>query len=941
MKRVRKQLLSLLVLALALATVLSVSLFSSSAEEVTYGSATAIENYERYSGSLTNPTDYPETPTKNADWSGGSIGSTYQIADSIKMQTEGYAYYVDLEYYSDAQWAGNLGIRLRNNWNNSSSADRVALYAVENGGIIVGNALFQLADPGAKTETIPVTGYGWHHVRGKLVQTAKAVQDPETLKWSLDYDFSMSFYVDGVLVKTFEAIEGAFESHHFYLYHAAVDADTGAITYKSVKELYELETSLSTLEGDAKTEAEATLAAYGYAYGGSKKDFTYVYATSLSGLFNRGDDFAGMQRTRALTVSWGSQAKFEVSPVKYNLNGGSLVTEAPVVEPQNVPATVKNGYTWVGVPGATYAFTEVDHYYVDDGAGKTVTPAAAEKLGAAFLGWYTDEACTVAYDAATQKIGAVTLYAKYSEPGSYSLTVDMLDGNSPAVCYPTDESFTFGDEAELWIATDGKAYAAGDVLTLTANVTVYPVSLELLEGASVRLDAEHSGLRFESVLSTALYDALYESCGILDWEIGTLILPTDLLGGGTLTHATDGALVLNNLEDGVSLKVDREDGTVTFYAAIVDIKVSNYARAFSAVSYLKIGDKYAYSSYIPAYHSRSVYDVAVEAYEGALAGNAIVKGYLDGVLRLSVADGSVSVLTPNGYVSPYTATLANDVLTVTATDGTLVSGDVGVIVIDGTTYVGGWTVADNKLTAPYAPQFRYDFTGVAFDKSTNTDTANGYYEYKSGAFKFAFYSGKVKQDETGYGTVYGTVDGTKSGESLGYVKLLYEASDSGAGAFNFQRTNGLSGLLGEHRSVFSVSMSLKLEPGYANAPTCQFALRGKGGSSERAYVFKLHADGTVKLNDGQLIATLNDSSFTDITVTVDLANNIVYAYANGTLVATMEGGLAVPATVSATYGSDLLRWAMERCTSYIYNGANLKSAVKAGICVDNIAIRAH
>lgn len=925
MKRLRKHWAALFALVFALSVVLGVGVLSASAEEPTWGSVTDLEGYERYSGSLTNPDKNPVT--KDADWASSNLGNLASVADSIDMSTEGYAYYVDLEYYKDSQWAGSLEMRLRNNWRDAA-ADRVALLTVSAGGVTIDPWLFAVDD---STKSIPVDGYGWHHVRAKLTQTASAIPDGESGKYSLSFDFRMTVYVDGVEIRTFEANDGVFESHHFYLYCAKVDPDTGVITYKSVKELYNVAKS-------GTDEEKATLADYGYgATAADKTDTTYLYAYSgaTSGLFNRKDGFAGMQRIRALTVSWGSQAAFEVSPIKYNLNGGSLATEAPIVEPQNNPAAVKGGYTWVGVPGATYAFTEVDHYYVDDGSGKTVTPADAGKLGQALLGWYTDEALTSAYDVSTPKTGAVTLYAKYAEAGRFALTVDLLDGKTPTVGYPTGESFILGDEADLWIATDGKAYAPGETLTLTKDTAIYPVSVELMKGASVRLDASHSGLRFESRISLALYDALYESCGIFDWEIGTLILPTDVLGEGTLTLSTERALRLHNLTNGVSLAKDNELGTVTFYAAIVDILPQNYVRSFTAVSYLKIGDKTVYSEST----SRSIYEVAVEAYEGAYAGNAIVTGYLNKVISLT---GAFRQLVASGYVSPYTVSWADNVLTVAKKEGSFASKDeISSIVINGTVYTDGWSLSDGKLVAPYKLELYYDLNGITYADAGNAVVAAG----TAGATtkmthtSFVINAGDSDWDRT----TISCTDG--EGKSLDYISVTMSGYDKCAGTANLSGKLGTA--LGESYTKVTYSMSLMIPEGYTKSPSCSFMLR-RDGTSTRAGIFNLGSD-TVTLSGGAVIGELKAGEFVDISVTIDFVTGTLYGYCNGELTATAEGVVKVPSADQASYAS-LLAWAKAN-TKYWFNGANLNNnngdskaandTSKVGICFDNISVRVH
>ena len=117
-------------------------------------------------------------------------------------------------------------------------------------------------------------------------------------------------------------------------------------------------------------------------------------------------------------------------------------------------------------------------------------------------------------------------------------------------------------------------------LAVTGRDGAPPASLELMEGASVRLDPAHPGLRFETRVKTSELKALDEP-----YEIGTLILPTDLLTGA-LTVQTPGVTHLFSGMEGVRLR-EAEDGYTYFYAALTDLLPQNYARRFSAVSYIR------------------------------------------------------------------------------------------------------------------------------------------------------------------------------------------------------------------------------------------------------------------------------------------------------------------------------------------------------------------
>ena len=909
---------------------------SASSDPVTSGSAVYDTPMNVYAGSVyVGETFYD---TYQSTWSSGNVGT---IADSIDMTTEGYAYYVDVEYYYDAQSAGILQIRFRNDYANSS-AQRTPIICFVNGVLTVnykgGTNFVEKGAAEAATCTYEFEEYGWHHVRAKLTQNSRVVDG------AVVYGVSVDYLVDGVLWKSFDATESFVKTQHLYLYGAAV-GEGGVLETMSVKALKALDASIPSLEGEELAAARATLSAYGFGVTDAARE---KGKTDDNHLYVYGDDFheenpttERHSRIRLLAASWGSKPYNTVSPIKYDLGGGALVTEPPVVEPTSY--VYNQNYVWTTLAGATYSFTEVDHFYVDDGAGKIVMPGAVEKLGQSFLGWYTDEACTTPYDASTAKTGAISLYAKWSELGEYSLTVDLLDGSTPAVCYPTDESFKLGDEAALWLTSDGKAYAAGETLTLTKNTTVYPISIELLDGASVRLDAAHSGLRFESRIPTALVEKLTEILGANGFVIGTLILPTDKLDGA-LTLETDGALNLSSAMANVKLAVG-EDGYSTFYAAIVDIKGPNYTRAFSAVSYVKIGETVVYTPYSEKNNSRSVYGVAVDAYEGAYAENAIVKSYLDKVLVLD------SFLRPvdgiEGYETPYEVSWASNVLSVTAKDGTLVSGDIGTIVIVGeNTYTGGWTVVNNKLTAPYVLLYRSDFTGVSFESMSNSESKKTYTDSNlsialGNTASYTYHDTTLSADPDGFLTL-------KNGKCQEYPQLLM-----GSGSVKTQAVF-------ETATAFSYSMSLRLPEDVNSIRGCSFRLRGpdiaaadtrdgatKIKSNQNIVTFFKFVKDTneVTLADGSVVATLTKDAWVDITITFDLKNNVVYGYCNGELVAT-QSNLSLNANypykdASTQTEYTLLEWMRLNSSSYVVEGsfASDNNTTNRGIHIDNLQFR--
>ena len=235
---------------------------------------------------------------------------------------------------------------------------------------------------------------------------------------------------------------------------------------------------------------------------------------------------------------------------------------------------------------------------------------------------------------------------------------------------------------------DNISVCAGDAM---ASQALNPEdAVQLLPGASVRLN-DPAGLRFESRLDRAVYEALTEAGYTVTF--GTCIFPADLYTGtlpGTVLRSTFDSV------DGLSL----QEGQYTYYTSIVNLYGQNYARAFGAVSYITVSrgswEKTCLTQYTEADHARSVYEVSCKAAEtGELAGlteeqQAVVEGYLGAVIELR--DGAAVAI--EGYDSPYTVTVESGKLTVTGPVDAITA-----VIVDGAVYTGGWTTDENTLTA--------------------------------------------------------------------------------------------------------------------------------------------------------------------------------------------------------------------------------------------------
>ena len=252
----------------------------------------------------------------------------------------------------------------------------------------------------------------------------------------------------------------------------------------------------------------------------------------------------------------------------------------------------------------------------------------------------------------------------------YMLRVDYdVSGVKTPLYYGTD--FLLPEDAPYWIGTVGgvkRLLPAGARISLAAGLsfTGYSPDFELLEGAGIRVDGNHTGLRFQMAAERDSHDALTLAFGQKQVIPGILIVPTDYLADTEFTHAA--ILEKYGVLADVTNKRWHSDSTDTLYTAygtLTNLLADNYARSFSARAYVKItfsdGSAYIlYADYDEAKHSRSAWEVAKAAYADTAAGytaeqRAIIKTYIDGVLALSYDGASVALAaSAAGYSSPYT-----------------------------------------------------------------------------------------------------------------------------------------------------------------------------------------------------------------------------------------------------------------------------------------------
>lgn len=297
----------------------------------------------------------------------------------------------------------------------------------------------------------------------------------------------------------------------------------------------------------------------------------------------------------------------------------------------------------------------------------------------------------------------------------FMIPATFFQNGLSTVRYFDGETLTVPDDAPYWtVLTDNvmKLYAAGDTVPLTAGLVFSAMDLgfAMLDGASVRADYK-TGIRFGTRMDRDAYDRLVSIFGRSNLTVGILIVPTDYLAETDFTREALTAKYPVIAEIINSRWYSSDDSFYYCYGTLDELRGENYARKFSAVSYLKIvyadgTEKVIYTVSDPDYHSRSVYEVAKMAYADTAAGyteqmKTAIRGYLDGVLELTESDGAYAVASDlAGYASPYVLEGVTDgVATVRAVAGTDLAATLKSVIVNGTARYG-WSVTDGALSLP-------------------------------------------------------------------------------------------------------------------------------------------------------------------------------------------------------------------------------------------------
>ena len=182
---------------------------------------------------------------------------------------------------------------------------------------------------------------------------------------------------------------------------------------------------------------------------------------------------------------------------------------------------------------------------------------------------------------------------------------------------------------------NGALYAAGDSIEADDNITVKAVCMDvdMLDGASARLKIDNEGnggLRFTVKVKTSEFAALGDKA-----QLRGVLIPTDKIDGEfDLTEETAKDIPLS---DGI----EKNDGYTYYHITLTNVLYSNYNREFSARAYVKVtyqdGDteNVLITAYSKDKNSRSIYDIAVDAYNDGYEKDGVLAQYIGNTVNLA------------------------------------------------------------------------------------------------------------------------------------------------------------------------------------------------------------------------------------------------------------------------------------------------------------------
>ncbi len=350
----------------------------------------------------------------------------------------------------------------------------------------------------------------------------------------------------------------------------------------------------------------------------------------------------------------------------------------------------------------------------------STTPEISVSSGSGCVGQEVDAKYFVSYANAYYN-GQV--YTPYNYSYEWVYGPDIVSTSAKFV--PTE----VGEYALNITVTDYFGNTASD--STTYQVEANPIAMD--GGAQIRVDdASKSGLMFTTYFDKEFVEenaSAVEEGYVTAMDYGTFIIPLDFLDGvnafsmESFEIALGHAPVANQdyLDVAVSgfYEAGETDDAYAIRGTIKNIKAHNYTRKFVGIGYVKAtivdGTEVYLFAKLDKSLARSVYEVAVAAYEDrsdewtedyeyeTANGDysqldevqlGIAESYINSVVVLTVEDETVTYAggVEKGYVAPYTATVNDNVVTITS------EVEVKTVLIDGARYTEFTSVENDGKT---------------------------------------------------------------------------------------------------------------------------------------------------------------------------------------------------------------------------------------------------
>jgi len=222
-------------------------------------------------------------------------------------------------------------------------------------------------------------------------------------------------------------------------------------------------------------------------------------------------------------------------------------------------------------------------------------------------------------------------------------SVETIDDSAFKYCIALTTVNYYGNEGD-WAAISINENNNYYLLDATRNY-IYHLC-ETFEKASVRISTEHAGLRFKTAIEQSTIDELIAIYGKENIEIGTIIVPEDLvssLDAVTVKNLDAANVPYLTVEADIDNPFASEGGTNIYAGSVTDLAEINYARNFIGLGYIAVARA---DGEVVYYYSSTMATRSID-YVASAAINDISETQVDEYKYEVMVDGKL-------YYSPYT-----------------------------------------------------------------------------------------------------------------------------------------------------------------------------------------------------------------------------------------------------------------------------------------------